>query len=94
MLKCTLVQQHAFPIGSPLPLPVQVYTAGRFDCPGEFEARLVLDSRSGPPPAAHFECGCCPRRQLQCVSCLACAGSCSAGSCAQLSQAPWQLRPE
>lgn len=46
-------------------LRTQVYTASRFDCPGEFEARLVLDARSGPVPAAHFErawavkCGCC-----------------------------------
>lgn len=44
------------PATAPLCCHAQVFTAGRFDCPGEFEARLVLDSRSGPVPAAHFEC--------------------------------------
>lgn len=44
------------------PMPLQVHTAGRFDCVGLWDAGLVLmDRRPPPPPLAPFECErCCP----------------------------------
>lgn len=56
MLCSACAMLRSAPATAPLCCHAQVFTAGRFDCPGEFEARLVLDSQSGPVPAAHFEC--------------------------------------
>lgn len=57
-----------------LPPPQQVHAAGRFDCPGVWDAALlVADARPPSPPLAHLECECClppchaPHVELRCT---------------------------